>query len=298
MRAKIWLSMLLSILVVVIIGLPACNLLGTGDMGLSVEERAQTSVAETLAVAFDVQTIVAGTLAAAGNGDGEPEATPVPEPTHTATLQATITPTPTIILTPTPDKPVVSVSVNTNCRQGPGLQYEIVGSLAVGEQAEVVGVAETGNYWVIRNPRRAGECWLWGQYATVVGQISGLPRRTPPPTPTPSFTPTPVYNWTGTWTTAFGVPGMMTETYIVTLNQTNGSVTGSFMIGAIQVNMNGTLSSDKVTLTGTWSSPGDSGVFTFQLVSLNQFVGNMNNRDYQWCGHREGAGLPSPCMGP
>lgn len=289
---------LIIFLMMLLLGLPACTLFGGGEPDLSPGELAQTIVAETMAIEHSIQTIVAGTLAAENEiVTDEPAATEVPDPV-VDTPEPTITPTPTITQTPTPDKPMVSVSVNTNCRKGPGLQYDIVGALAVGEQAEVIGVAETANYWVIRNPRQAGECWLWGQYATVVGQISGLPRRTPPPTPTPSFTPTPMYNWTGTWTTAFGVPGMMTETYIVTLAQTNGSVTGSFMIGAIQVNMNGTLSSDKATLTGTWSSPGDSGVFAFQLINQNQFVGNMNNRDYQWCGHRAGAGVPSPCLGP
>ena len=41
------------------------------------------------------------------------------------------------------------------------------------------------NYWIVNNPDRPGECWLWGQYASVSGDTSSLPVRTPPPTPTP-----------------------------------------------------------------------------------------------------------------
>lgn len=83
-------------------------------------------------------------------------------------------------LTQPPPTPVVSVRVKTNCRLGPGLQYELIGALMVGEQAEVVGVSENGEYWVIKNPWRDGECWLWGRFASVEGDISGLPVRTPP----------------------------------------------------------------------------------------------------------------------
>jgi len=97
---------------------------------------------------------------------GTPTATPLP-PTRTP-----------IIIS---DRPMVSVSYKTNCRTGPGVRYTIVGGLLVGERAEVVGVSEDGAYWVIKNPNRPGECWLWGGFATVSGQTSGLPRLTPPP---------------------------------------------------------------------------------------------------------------------
>jgi hypothetical protein len=298
MRLKPVVRLMIIIISMTILGLPACNLLGTGEPSFSAEELAQTAVAETMAVEHNVQTIVAGTLAASGELDADgPEATEVPEPS-TPTPEPTITLTPTIVVTPTPDKPMVSVSVNTNCRTGPGLQYQIVGALLVGEQAEVVGVAENGDYWIIKNPRGPGECWLWGQYASVAGQTSGLPRLTPPPTPTPTFTPTPAYNWTGTWTTSFGVTGFPHENYVINLTQDNASVSGSFTVGTNVVSLNGTLSADYMILTGTWSDSFNSGPFEFKLVSMDQFIGNRDNRDYEWCGYREGAGLPSPCLGP
>jgi len=60
--------------------------------------------------------------------------------------------TATTALTPTPIIPVVTVSQNTNCRSGPSTQYNIVGSLLIGQTAEVVGKsAFANNYWVIKN---------------------------------------------------------------------------------------------------------------------------------------------------
>lgn len=131
--------------------------------------------------------------------------TPTPDPilTVTALAQALATPTlppvldtptpefsPTPAFTPTPSVPTVTVSVNTNCRTGPGVVYDLIGGLNVGQTAEVVGKnSAVANYWVVRLPGGA-ICWLWGQYATVSGNTANLPEYPVPPTPTPSPTPT------------------------------------------------------------------------------------------------------------
>jgi len=68
----------------------------------------------------------------------------------------------------------------------------MVGALLVGEVAQVYGRDPTGNYWYIRNPDASNDfCWLWGEYATVTGNVAILPVYTPPPTPTPTLTQTP-----------------------------------------------------------------------------------------------------------
>jgi hypothetical protein len=83
----------------------------------------------------------------------------------------------------------VSVSGNTNCRTGPLAIYDLVSILYVGETAEVVGRDEAGSTWVIQDPDHPGRtCWLWGRYATVVGNWEALPVIAPPPTPTPAPT--------------------------------------------------------------------------------------------------------------
>ena len=101
------------------------------------------------------QTIEAGvTLAAPSN---VPIILESPTIVHTftpelPTLSPTVTLTPTPVFTSTPLVPLISVSVPTNCRVGPGRQYDRVGALLVGEIAEVFGRDPTGAYWYIRNP--------------------------------------------------------------------------------------------------------------------------------------------------
>lgn len=90
---------------------------------------------------------------------------------------------PALPATPNPSAPAVSVSVGTNCRTGPGKSYKIIGGLRVGESAEVIGKNPLLNYWIINNPDAAGNCWLWGYYATVTGNTSDLPEYTVEMTP-------------------------------------------------------------------------------------------------------------------
>ncbi len=113
-------------------------------------------------------------------------ATSTPAPSLIPTFSPTVTLTPSPVFTSTPLVPQISVSVPTNCRVGPGKAYGRVGALLVGEVAQVYGRDAFGNYWYIANPDvLGGFCWLWGEYATLAGNISALPIFTPPPTPTP-----------------------------------------------------------------------------------------------------------------
>ncbi len=113
----------------------------------------------------------------------------------TTTLTPTNTPlpsnTPTITPTATPSIPIVWVTTNTNCRTGPGVVYDLLTTLLVGDEAEVVGKYTTSSppHWIIK--KDGYTCWLWGEYATVAGNIDNLPEMVPPPTPTPSPTITP-----------------------------------------------------------------------------------------------------------
>jgi hypothetical protein len=152
-----------------ILGLSACNLPSQAPPDpLEVAEAAVTATLVALTVNPPLVT-------------NAPVDTPLP------------TDTPTITPTFTPSVPMVTVSVNTNCRTGPGVVYDLIGALLVGEQAVVVGKYSAGNYWIINNPDASGTCWLWGQYATVSGNTAGLPEYAAPPTPTPTNTPTPTF---------------------------------------------------------------------------------------------------------
>jgi len=123
-----------------------------------------------------------------GQTQDQNPSSPQETPTATDTLAPSLTPT--ITPTATPSIPMVSVSVNTNCRKGPGIVYDNLTALLVGEEAVVVGkhTATDPNYWIIE--KGSITCWLWGEYATVVGDVSNLPEKVAPPTPTPSPTPT------------------------------------------------------------------------------------------------------------
>ncbi len=129
-------------------------------------------------------------------------------PSATSTLTETVTPTETIIptqtftptqtllptqvFTPTMEFTLITVSVATNCRVGPGKVYPMVGALLVGETARVYARNSLGNYWYIRNPDIPSDfCWVWGEFATVLGPSMLLPVFTPPPTPTATLTPLP-----------------------------------------------------------------------------------------------------------
>ncbi len=145
------------------------NFLGTAIMQTMVVGATQTSQAILPTTTISLET-----------------ATPLPTSTpDVPTASPTITPTFTPVFTATPAVPQVSVSVATNCRVGPGRVYDRVGALLVDQVAEVIGRNQVGNYWYIREPTRNVTCWLWGEYATVTGNLTVLPVYTPPPTPTP-----------------------------------------------------------------------------------------------------------------
>ncbi|MBI3168796.1 MAG: SH3 domain-containing protein, partial [Chloroflexi bacterium] len=112
-----------------------------------------------------------------------------PPGTETVTLE------PTATFTPPPIK--MSVSRPTHCRAGPGKSYEIVGSLLVGMEVEVIGRDPTSQYWYIPNPYVFTDyCWVWGEYAVFEGgnQLL-LPVVTPPPTPTHTATTVPTIDF-------------------------------------------------------------------------------------------------------
>jgi hypothetical protein len=136
----------------------------------------QTQVAEIVASTGVAQTAFANVMAATQAA----MTTDTPEFTFTPSL----TPTPTFTFTPA--VPMVTVSLQTNCRSGPGTAYDILGVLNAGQTAEVVGRSAASDNWIIKLPSNPTiTCWLWGFYAIVVGNTSGLPVIIPPPTPTP-----------------------------------------------------------------------------------------------------------------
>ncbi len=121
--------------------------------------------------------------------------TPTPLPTYTP-LPQIITPTqalaPTTLPTPpptsaaTPLPPATGatalVNANTNCRSGPSTDYPVIVVITKGVTVTVVSKTTLDDYLLVGAPNNTNQtCWLWTQYATINGDLSGLPVATPPP---------------------------------------------------------------------------------------------------------------------
>lgn len=113
----------------------------------------------------------------------------------TPTMTATKSTTPTI--TPTYSVPMIEIKESTNCRTGPGQNYEIIFTFLPGAKTEIVAQYPQDNYWIVKLPDNGGTCWVWGQYATVTGSFWVVPTTTPPPTTTPNAPDAPTgLSWT------------------------------------------------------------------------------------------------------
>jgi hypothetical protein len=103
--------------------------------------------------------------------------------TLTAQPSAVLTETPTVpptaTYTPSPLVTMVSVSSATNCRTGPSRYYKFVWKAEAGTILEVIGKHEPANYWIVKLAD-GRDCWLWGEYASVEGDLGSLPEYIPP----------------------------------------------------------------------------------------------------------------------
>jgi len=218
MFKKIFIVMLFSAL---LFGMAACNIptssnaLGTAAIQTSIAN----SVAQTLAAGGIVPGVDVST------SPGAPLSTPYPT------------------LTSTPEIPMLTVSQNTNCRTGPGTEYPKITTVDVGETAEVIAKDPYGTSWYIRNPDNlTGFCWLWGQYATISGNVAMLPIFTPPATPMPTFTSTPAVDFTA----AFKSLEYCNPQYAPTFNINNN---GSLTWQSVQIIVTDTVTADVKTHT-------------------------------------------------
>lgn len=143
---------------------------------------------EQVAPPADVQTAAALTLQAIltpslTSTASTPTIGVTSSPRVTVTSSAIGSPTTTI--TPTFSAPMLTVKESTNCRTGPGEEYEIVFTYLTGKQLEIVGRYDPGNFWLVKsNESPNGTCWLWGEFVEVTGSYWAVPSVTPPPTAT------------------------------------------------------------------------------------------------------------------
>ncbi len=149
--------------------------LSQGDTENGEQELISKAVEQTLA-AQPVEEIQETTV-------NDTQAVPTDSP-ETPTPEMTATPEPS----PTSAQSMLEISENTNCRSGPGSVYDLILIYLAGDRAELVGKNLDETFWYISSAENPGQdCWLWGRYATPVGNTDQLPVFTPPPTPTPSL---------------------------------------------------------------------------------------------------------------
>ena len=118
---------------------------------------------------------------------------------------------------PPPGVNTLSVSANTNCRSGPGLSYDRLDIVYVGQNVEVLGVDASGAYYIVRAPN-GSTCWLWSHYVTLNGDTGSITVMTPPAPPETIIVDnwqdgiyihiSKDFSWEGHWVS--GGPGGMT----------------------------------------------------------------------------------------
>jgi hypothetical protein len=148
----------------------ACNVPGSAQP-VSVNDQAATVIALTLQALTPTGSDIPLTATAT--------VTPRAISTTTPTRAATTT------ITPTFSTPMLTVQQQTNCREGPGQNYEVVFTYLPNKKLQILGRYDPTNYWLVKSDESsAGHCWLWGEYVEVKGSYWAVPSVTPPATAT------------------------------------------------------------------------------------------------------------------
>jgi len=92
---------------------------------------------------------------------------------------------------------MLTVLQQTNCREGPGQDYQVIFTYLTNVKLEILGRYEPTNFWLVKSPEsKTGTCWMWGEYTEASGSYWVVPTVTPPPTATqPPPTAPSITNW-------------------------------------------------------------------------------------------------------
>ena len=77
-------------------------------------------------------------------------------------------------------QPLASFEDVTNCRTGPGVNYERITQILPTDSVEIIGFYPP-NYWIVSTDD--GPCWVAGEFVTPSGSIAAVPTVTAPSTP-------------------------------------------------------------------------------------------------------------------
>jgi len=102
-------------------------------------------------------------------------ALPTDTPPPSATALPTDTPLPT--LTFTPSVPTVTTRDQAvNCRFGPGVPWQPMSALNLGQSSQIVGKNQDSSWWYIQDPLNPGRnCWVASSVTNASGNLASLP---------------------------------------------------------------------------------------------------------------------------
>lgn len=208
-----------------------------------------------------------------------------------------ILPTPSVSATATPVSGEVFLTITEplqNVRMGPGDAYTILGQLARGETAQIIG-ASLDNAWVIIN-FRGQQGWLAAYLLDVTGDLRSVPVVAAPPIPTsavpPTASPAPFADLIIASASISPNPVIPNQNFTVTVNVSNIGATpaGQFVVSGTFAPNNSLLTAvvpalapgqtSAVAMSGILSG---SGTYTvgLQIDANNQVdegpVGEQNN---------------------
>ena len=209
--------------------------------------------AEQLPPPGEVQTAAALTVQAAFSPPPQ-SATRTASPTSAPrTPTRTSSPDETTTVTPTHSVPMLTVRESTNCRTGPGEEYEVVIIYLTGKELEIAGRYDPGNFWLVKSSESpTGTCWLWGEFVDVTGSYWTVASVTPPPTATARPPRAPgIVSWE-----FFCSAGTLTFTVIWADNANNEAGYRVFRNGEAFTE----LPADSTTFTDTYDISGDESV--------------------------------------
>jgi len=134
--------------------------------------------------------------------------------------------------TPAPGVPFATALEAVNVRSGPGTQYPSYGVAAKGASAELIGVSETGDWWVVKvsmDVAPTGQGWVFGEYVQTEGGENMPIIPTPPEPPVGEIPEPPAGTPTATAIEAINVrggPGTQYPAYFVAAKGAKGEVIG------------------------------------------------------------------------
>ncbi|MGQ9888924.1 MAG: protein kinase domain-containing protein [Aggregatilineales bacterium] len=180
---------------VVLIGLAALGVVGLrpgGFLAGLIASAAPTATPNQTATHAHAQLIEIATNQAAGLNAATSTFTTTTTPT--STLTSTPTATPSATPTSTPATPVAQALGDVAIRLGPGADYPQIGTLALGDRLNIVGISDDGVWYQVILPD-GSRGWIVSSEALVQasGDLARLAVAQPPtltPTNTPTATPT------------------------------------------------------------------------------------------------------------